>query len=163
MHTIWLREHNRVANELFNLYGTAKSDEFYYQEARRIVIAEFQHITYNEYLPVILGIVLEQYDTFKWCVRRPLYTLRFSLGPLSSTLTTSSGNNAPANPAIYNEFAAAAYRMGHSQLRSFIRYVYVTLQHLLFFQHAVLLMKRFPLHDIGFLKLMEGKVVRVTS
>ena len=55
MHTIWLREHNRVANQLYALFGTNKTDEFYYQEARRIVIAEFQHITYNEYLPILLG------------------------------------------------------------------------------------------------------------
>lgn len=55
MHTLWLREHNRVANALYDIFGSSKSDEFYYQEARRIVIAEFQHITYNEYLPVILG------------------------------------------------------------------------------------------------------------
>lgn len=55
MHTLWLREHNRVANALYDIFGSSKSDEFYYQEARRIVIAEFQHITYKEYLPVILG------------------------------------------------------------------------------------------------------------
>lgn len=55
MHTLWLREHNRVANALYAIYGTSKSDEYYYQEARRIVIAEYQHITYHEYLPVILG------------------------------------------------------------------------------------------------------------
>ena len=55
MHTIWLREHNRVVNQLYALFGTNKTDEFYYQEARRIVIAEFQHITYNEYLPILLG------------------------------------------------------------------------------------------------------------
>ena len=55
MHTIWMREHNRVANALYSIYGASKTDEFYYQEARRIVIAEFQHITYNEYLSVILG------------------------------------------------------------------------------------------------------------
>jgi hypothetical protein len=30
-------------------------------------------------------------------------------------------NNGPSNPAIFNEFAAAAYRMGHSQLKSFIQ------------------------------------------
>lgn len=55
MHTLWLREHNRVANILFAHFGTAKSDEYYYQETRRIVIAEFQHIVYNEYLTVLVG------------------------------------------------------------------------------------------------------------
>ena len=55
MHTIWLREHNRVANLLFAKFGTKKTDEFYYQEARSIVIAELQHITYSEYLPALLG------------------------------------------------------------------------------------------------------------
>ncbi|KAI9560225.1 hypothetical protein GHT06_014239 [Daphnia sinensis] len=93
MHTLWLREHNRVANALFAKFGTNKSSEFYFQEARRIVIAELQHITYTEYLPVILG-------------PKAQFT-----GPY----------NDKADPAMFNEFSAAAYRMGHSQLRSFIR------------------------------------------
>uniref|UniRef100_A0A0P5ACT7 Double oxidase: two peroxidase domains n=1 Tax=Daphnia magna TaxID=35525 RepID=A0A0P5ACT7_9CRUS len=92
MHTLWLREHNRVAKALYAKFGPSRSDEFYYQEARRIVIAEIQHITYREYLPVILGpeVPLIPFDT-------------------------------QFNPAIFNEFATAAYRMGHSQLRSFIK------------------------------------------
>ena len=54
LHTIWLREHNRVAKELVRQMP-GLSDEFYFQQARRIVIAELQHITYNEYLPIVLG------------------------------------------------------------------------------------------------------------
>ena len=54
MHTIWMREHNRVADELKNL-GNGWDDERLFQEARRIVIAEYQHIIYNEWLPLIVG------------------------------------------------------------------------------------------------------------
>ena len=54
--TVWLREHNRVANYLRRLYpGDNITDDFLYHEARRIVIAELQHITYTEYLPTIIG------------------------------------------------------------------------------------------------------------
>ncbi len=57
MHTIWLREHNRIAENLFRIVP-GQTDEFYFQHARRIVIAEMQHIIYNEYLPVIIGKII---------------------------------------------------------------------------------------------------------
>ena len=54
MHTLWMREHNRVARRLASLNPTW-TDETIFQEARRIVIAEIQHITYAEWLPNLLG------------------------------------------------------------------------------------------------------------
>jgi peroxidase len=54
MHTIWAREHNRIARSLSALKPTW-NDETIFQEARRIVIAELQHITYNEFIPALLS------------------------------------------------------------------------------------------------------------
>lgn len=46
MHTLWVREHNRVVNDLVALHGypevTEADREILFQEARRIVIAEYQ-------------------------------------------------------------------------------------------------------------------------
>ena len=54
LHTIFLREHNRVATQL-QQRNQAWSDERVFQEAKRFVNAEYQHIVYNEWLPVVLG------------------------------------------------------------------------------------------------------------
>lgn len=61
MHTVWLRYHNRVAMRLVAA-NPNWSDEKVYQEARRIVGAVIQHITYREFLPIVLGGYSRQTD-----------------------------------------------------------------------------------------------------
>ena len=106
--TVFLREHNRVAAELARL-NPRWDDERLYQEARRIVIAEMQHITYNEWLPIVIGRNMMQ---------------EFGLNPLESGF--SSDYDANLNPAILNEFATAAFRFGHSLIPGKFQYVIYT-------------------------------------
>jgi peroxidase len=54
IHTLWHREHNRVAKALAAVNPTW-NDTILFEEARRIVIAEMQHITYNEFIPALLS------------------------------------------------------------------------------------------------------------
>ena len=86
MHVLFLREHNRLAAEIYD-ENPDYTDEEIYQIARKINTAQMQYITYYEYLPS-LGINL------------PLY----------------SGFDVDIDPRVTNEFSALAFRMGHSQI-----------------------------------------------
>jgi len=90
MHTVWVREHNQLADEIAAANPTL-SDEEIYQAARRIVVAQLQAITYNEWLPTLLG--------------------RGAIGRYQ-------GYDATVNPGIANVFSTAMYRFGHSMLSS---------------------------------------------
>lgn len=85
LHTLFVREHNRLAAQLQALGADA---ELTYQIARALVAAQIQAITYNEFLPALLG------------ERLPPYR----------------GYRAQVDPGIANAFATAAYRVGHSML-----------------------------------------------
>ena len=104
MHTIWMREHNRVARFLSKL-NPFWDEERIFQEARRIVVAEYQHIIYKEWLPSVLG---------------NNYMTTYGLWPLSKGFSANYMDT--FDPRITNEFATAAFRFGHSLIpNSFMR------------------------------------------
>ena len=88
MHTLFVREHNRLAR-LIAKRNSNLSGEQIYQRARSIVAAQMQVITYNEFLPVLLG---------------------------PDALSEYQGYNPNVDSTISNEFSTAAYRLGHSLL-----------------------------------------------
>jgi Animal haem peroxidase len=82
MQTLFVREHNRIVNVLpFTL-----SQDLKFRIARRVVIAEQQFITYNEFLPQV-GVALPSYQ----------------------------GYNPNVDASITNEFATTGYR-AHSMI-----------------------------------------------
>lgn len=107
MHLLWARQHNHVADQLATI-NPAWNDETLYQEARRIVGAQLQHITYREFLPIVLGDhKINEYD----------------LKSLSSGHRKQSDDpDEPSNdPTIANHFAAAAFRFAHTLLPGLMR------------------------------------------
>lgn len=64
LHTVLLKEHNRIADALSKLNPTW-SDATLFLETRRAVTAQIQHITYNEFLPIILGQQITNKESLK--------------------------------------------------------------------------------------------------
>ena len=106
LHIVFLRQHNAIADALSSL-NRHWNDEVVFQEARRITVALLQHVTYNEYLPAILG--------------RPTME---AYGLTPQTTGYSASYDDQINPSITNEFSTAAYRMGHSMIQRDIQWVW---------------------------------------
>ena len=96
VHTIFVREHNRLA-ELIQAEDPSLTDEEIYQLARRIVGAEMQIVTYNEFLPALLGDSAPKAKEYEY----------------DPTLDSS----------ITNTFATAMFRFGHSMQSSNLQLV----------------------------------------
>ena len=53
MHTLFVREHNRIA-DLIKAEQPKWDDDEVFENARRILVAEYQSIVYGQYLPIVL-------------------------------------------------------------------------------------------------------------
>ena len=102
IHTLFLREHNRLATQIgqfldhnnqavvkFFDASNLNRDEFIYQTTRRLIGAKIQIITYDQFLPLLIG---------------------------EHTLSDYQGYDPTVNPGISNEFSTAAFRFGHTML-----------------------------------------------
>nr|XP_057912936.1 eosinophil peroxidase [Doryrhamphus excisus]XP_057912946.1 eosinophil peroxidase [Doryrhamphus excisus] len=89
IHTLFMREHNRLARQLKRLNPQWDSETLY-QEARKIMGAYTQVFVFRDYLPHIVG------DD----------AMRRQLGPYP-------GYDPNVDPRIANVFATAAYRFAH--------------------------------------------------
>ncbi|KAK5985175.1 Peroxidase mlt-7 [Trichostrongylus colubriformis] len=93
MHTTFLRLHNNIAATLQNMNRHWNQDRIF-QETRKIVGSVIQVITYQEFLPALIG-------------------------PFHARLVPPYVKYNPSvNPGVLNEFAAAAYRL-HGMIQEF--------------------------------------------
>ena len=90
LHTLFVREHNRLARKIRRRHPNLGGEQIY-QRARRIVGAQMQAITFNEFLPVLLG---------------------------PNAIAPYRGYKRRVSPTIANVFSTALYRFGHSALSS---------------------------------------------
>lgn len=88
MHTLFVREHNRLADEITIEHPELTGHEIF-ELARKIVGAQMQVITYQEFLPLLLG---------------------------PRALEPYAGYQEMVDPSIANEFSTAAFRVGHTML-----------------------------------------------
>ncbi len=90
IHTLFVREHNRYAASIGSENPGLSGDQIF-ERARRMVIAHLQAISFNEFLPLLLG---------------------------ENSIGRYEGYDPSVDPSIANVFSTAAYRLGHSALNS---------------------------------------------
>lgn len=97
---VLLREHNRIADNLQGI-NPQWDDEMVFQESRRINIAQYQHISYYEWLPIFLG-------------RENMLKNRLIYQTTQGAFVNDYNPN--IDPSVLNSHATAAFRYFHTQI-----------------------------------------------
>jgi hypothetical protein len=88
MHTVFVREHNRLADQI-TAANPGWTEDQVYEHARKMVGAEIQAVTYNEWLPALMG---------------------------ANAPGAYTGYNPGVDPRVNTAFTTAAFRIGHTML-----------------------------------------------
>ncbi|XP_067633898.1 peroxidase-like [Eurosta solidaginis] len=100
MHTIMVREHNRIARILQKI-NPHYTDERLFQEARKINIAQYQQIVYYHWLPLLLGSSYAYANNIVYHITKNEHVYDYE---------------PTVNAAPFAEFAAGAFRYSHNQI-----------------------------------------------
>ena len=88
MHTLWVREHNLIADATRAIFPWLSGNQVF-EIARSTVVTELQVITFNEFLPTLLG---------------------------PNAISAYTGYDPNVDPGIATEFSTALFRLGHTML-----------------------------------------------
>ena len=107
-HLCFVRIHNLIATKMTTI-NPNWTNEKTFQETRKIVGALIQHVTYHEYLPMLIG---------------PRATKIFRLRHVHKCKKPFFNQyNPEVDPTIRNGFAAAALRVGHTMIMPKVAYL----------------------------------------
>lgn len=112
LHRALLQEHNNIGEQLAHLNPDWSEEDVFF-EARRIVTAQIQHISYSEFLPIVLGQETTAKEGLKWVVTYKFPYLSITNGfsfQCRLTAEKHSSNYSSTNRAgVYNEVANGAF------------------------------------------------------
>lgn len=97
-----MRYHNRIAERLAQANFISWSSDQLFEETRKIVTAILQHVTYNEYLPLVIG--------KKNMIKYELFSAETGFDTVYNKMVDAT---------VKNSLGAAAFRFGHSQITNF--------------------------------------------
>ena len=114
MGILWYRVHQWWARQLYNTLNADADqrpefddDEWLFNRARQFTIATYQHIVYDEWLPLFIPRKFVDFGGKQ---------IDYTMNPGYSAYFNESGYNPAINPQVAHIFQSAAMRFGHTMV-----------------------------------------------